>query len=976
MPSHSFFRLMKRPRLWAAGMLSASLLFVPVCSVSASAPGAANGASGAQIALYPIVKQKKHHTVSELTAEDFSVSDDGTSVDSRELQVSADGQNDPHRITLLFDQLTPVHTRAAVQTAARLLKHIPDGTGEMAVWSVEDALYIDQPHTRDRALVLAAMHGLDDRSQPALDLTPVSIDAEPVQTVDGESQQVLEQARSLAMSRHLPWAVSALAALAVSERSLPGRKAVVYFTDQMPTGLYAEDVFRSLAQDLDAAGVSLFVIDMNALDAQANDRAQVAMMMGSLSTQMHVDVGSTSTLITPSPNRLMGQAQQSEMTNTISQIELQGTRKDSNFLEQAAVRSGGRYSHAEDSIGKTARELVHDLTDYCTLRYSLPGAAAPGNFHPVAVTVPGGVWHGGYFPVPAGAETQPPSLQIRPLQLVSAAVFQTLTAGSTGSGLALDAALLRMGGEADKVQGVLAVEVPVRELDLEEDGTTKLFSLHASIAAEITDASGKTVARFEQEFQRHGAIDAEPAFRAEYLSLLRPLSAPFGTYSVHVLVRDWNSGRIGSSVSTVSPAAESGGPLLSDLVLVRTTQQAGGASAALPYGDREVVPNVSGVAGAGSGLNSGNVSLYFEEHASSLEPQALANQPQALSLEVFRGGRTVATLPLAVKPNVDGSSAQMARVSLGDASGMYTFVLCLKTADGTVRRSLSVLVQPSSPGPSAASKASDAEAHTAAAAAIAGGVHSVEVGLAPVETGALDRTSQDALLADARQHALSYNDLLPNFLCLETIERSKKSKGDGDWEHVDTITERLLYRQKSEERSVVMLNGEKTHMSADSIEGAHSNGEFGGILQAIFDPAVHAQFQWQKSAQDDGETVQVFRFKVALKDSNYFVNSPGDSQIRTAFNGYIYIDNDTHAVRRLLASTEELPAGFPIKATWIALRYDYVAINNHEYLMPASGEVGLVHGRHGMDLNELRFSNYRRFGSRVRMLGTAESASR
>jgi hypothetical protein len=81
----------------------------------------------------------------------------------------------------------------------------------------------------------------------------------------------------------------------------------------------------------------------------------------------------------------------------------------------------------------------------------------------------------------------------------------------------------------------------------------------------------------------------------------------------------------------------------------------------------------------------------------------------------------------------------------------------------------------------------------------------------------------------------------------------------------------------------------------------------------------------------------------------------------------VLIDNETRSVRRLVAQTDALPPEFGVKASWMTIDYDYVAINGHDYLLPTSGEVGLKQGRSEADANQLRFSDYRRFGSKVRI---------
>ena len=49
--------------------------------------------------------------------------------------------------------------------------------------------------------------------------------------------------------------------------------------------------------------------------------------------------------------------------------------------------------------------------------------------------------------------------------------------------------------------------------------------------------------------------------------------------------------------------------------------------------------------------------------------------------------------------------------------------------------------------------------------------------------------------------------------------------------------------------------------------------------------------------------------------------------------------------------------------------YDYVSINEHDYLMPVGAQLQLRQGRHQAVMNTMEFRNYKRFGSNVKILG-------
>jgi hypothetical protein len=117
--------------------------------------------------------------------------------------------------------------------------------------------------------------------------------------------------------------------------------------------------------------------------------------------------------------------------------------------------------------------------------------------------------------------------------------------------------------------------------------------------------------------------------------------------------------------------------------------------------------------------------------------------------------------------------------------------------------------------------------------------------------------------------------------------------------------------------------------------------------------------------------VQVFDYSVAPAHSTFTVTGSNGREIKPGFHGQVYIDSATRSVRRLSLIADDLPKNFPTHATRIDVDYDYVAINDRDYLVPVSAEMRLIQGRHLAVLNTMEFRNYRRFGSSMRMINYA-----
>jgi hypothetical protein len=206
-------------------------------------------------------------------------------------------------------------------------------------------------------------------------------------------------------------------------------------------------------------------------------------------------------------------------------------------------------------------------------------------------------------------------------------------------------------------------------------------------------------------------------------------------------------------------------------------------------------------------------------------------------------------------------------------------------------------------------------------------------------------------------------------MCVEVTDRSLDPSGRGSWKHRDTITELLRYREKNETRTVLEVNGRPAQSTdPEAIKGPTSTGEFGGVLDAVFEPSAKADFKWKETDALGSGTVQVFDYQVAKVNSSFSVRGSNGLEPTVSFHGKVYVDTATRSVRRISLIADDLPKDFPTHATTISVDYDYVSINAHDYLMPISAEVSLLKGRHEASLNTIQFRDYRRYGSNVRVL--------
>jgi len=220
------------------------------------------------------------------------------------------------------------------------------------------------------------------------------------------------------------------------------------------------------------------------------------------------------------------------------------------------------------------------------------------------------------------------------------------------------------------------------------------------------------------------------------------------------------------------------------------------------------------------------------------------------------------------------------------------------------------------------------------------------------------------ILDFTRQRAVDYTESLPNFTCIQVTRRSSDATGQEHWRPKDSFTELLRYQEKTELRTTLAMNGQRSQISRLKMQGTLSSGEFGVLLKAVFHPSAKAEFKWKEKVAIDNPPVHVFSYRVDVHNSKYLLIATGSSQqLITGFHGLVYIDAATFGVRRISLIADGIPVKFPLRESEIMVDYDYVAIGDHDYLVPVQADVRTRQGKRYLIKNELEFRDYKKYGA-------------
>jgi len=954
----------------------------------APAPAPTVSANVDEVSLDMVVHDSKHKLVLDLKPAEIAVTDNGTPVTLSEFRLVNRDANAGHLVTVVFDPFGGPAARNAGSVANKILDNFPSKGYSFALLDLTGRLRLIQGFTEDWGTIEEAVRivtGKDDAdrdfaaekaeksliaiARTGADPSGTHVDLK-VRAHDQTLLAALADAQRIRQDQHTLPALAGLLALVRSQQRVAERKCIIYFTQNRQMDSAAKEMVNTIAGAANQAGVTIYVVDMNALDQGGQSQvAQAMAAQNNLFNPSRVAVpgsGGMATYIPPEQAQASGPTSALGMVGDFMRQDGLPFTEIKSPLADLAKNTGGAYIDAQNSLKKPLQQILQDMTMYYQASYIPPIQEYDGTFRAISVKpMRAGLdikTKTGYFALPPSEEGG-----IRPFE---APLLRILSQPQLPNDMNIHAAVLQFGELPDGNTSTLAVEVPLSQLLTKEDTRTGLYSAHVSIVAQIKDKSGTVIEHYAEDIVRRGALESIAADKSAAIGLQRHFMAIPGQYAMEVAVLDQLSGRASAQrVEFEIPQAQST-PSLSQIVLVRKVDafhEEDDPLEPLRFGKGKVTPNLSGQLPD----KANSVSLFFILH-----PDPKASDPPTLELEVSRNGvpGRRAPLPLPDRSSAEGNAipymADFRASSL--APGIYTVKATMSQGGKTAEREFSFFVT----GPGAANAAAGTGSAPAADAKlelVSGDLRpATQLVITPLTNPVPPPAPEEiqAMISDAKQRAVSYADSLPNFMCVEVTDRSSDFSGTGMWRHRDTIAELLRYLDKTESRTMLEVNGSSVSSGdRDAMEGTFSTGEFGGVLQAVFQPSAKAEFHWKEADALGGGTVQVFDFRVAKENSVFRVTATTTGQqLLVSFHGLVFIDSATRSVRRITLVADDLPKDFPTRATSIAVDYDYVVINGHDYLMPVAAEVRVKQGRHQSTLNTIEFRDYRRYASSTRIL--------
>lgn len=215
------------------------------------------------------------------------------------------------------------------------------------------------------------------------------------------------------------------------------------------------------------------------------------------------------------------------------------------------------------------------------------------------------------------------------------------------------------------------------------------------------------------------------------------------------------------------------------------------------------------------------------------------------------------------------------------------------------------------------------------------------------------------VLAHARNHMANALRGMPNYTCLETIERSKRSGKRRKYEMIDILRIEVGYVNGKELFAWPGSGKFDDRDIGDMVPsgGAIGNGNFASHSQAVFRGNVANM----KFAVQEGDLFR-YDYQVPENLSGYKLRTGKGAEAIVGYHGSFWVDPALKRVMRITVLADNIPALLDISETTSSIDYTQVAIGGQQYWLPSASSMSITDHKGNEFRNEVTFTGCRQFG--------------
>jgi VWFA-related protein len=456
-------------------------------------------------------------------------------------------------------------------------------------------------------------------------------------------QQMLQTFDDLERDQQGYSTANALMAVVSSMRNIPGRKAIVFFSEGLSIPPNAQDRFLSVAAAANRANVSIYAVDVAGLRTistlkEARDEINAASLRRLDQDPTRDQVGEP-------------------MTAALERNENYLRMDPHSGLGRLALETGGLLVANTNDFRRGLGRVDSDLQNYYMLSYVPRNEEFDGKYRDIVVKVARSgvtVQHRkGYYAVraPAGA----------PVLSNEAPALAALDKTPVPNAFPVRAAALSF-PEADH-PGLtpVVVELPTSGLLFRpSESDSKKFESDSTVLIRFTDESGTVIEKASQRYQLQGSIDEIDKAKTGRIIFYRQPELPPGLYRMETVVYDVLAKKASVRFATVESRAVDASKLrMSTLMVIERGEKSApseGTRSPLYVGDMLLYPNL------GTPLKQGvdkELGFYFTAYVPAGQGDATA------TLELLQSAKPLASVPLTLDaPDAQGRIQQVSRIPI------------------------------------------------------------------------------------------------------------------------------------------------------------------------------------------------------------------------------------------------------------------------------------------------------------------------
>jgi len=593
--------------------------------------------SGEEVLLDVVVRDKKGHAVTNLDQRLFTVLDEGVPRDITSFRLvkgteaistgngTATTQTlDPIRqirlVTLIFDRLSQGERSATRQAAMELLKTELPSNRYMAVFTLGNELQAVQGFTNKRDLLIQAVEKATGRpsSQFSADNDQMRAEAEKIpganQTGNQDMISRLGQLAAAAtgsgsaaagldaiMARSLIEMISfgersemsyagrstiwALLAAVRGQSQLPGRKALIYFSEGFAIPQGADEEFRVVISAANRNNLSFYPIDAHGLATTGgNNKATEGLSGAAVASAQSASLGLGGTDLLQAKTEI---ALSADLAINANRMNIQDT------LAILADQTGGFLTANTNDFTTPMHRVMDEIDTYYELTYTPRVDKYDGKFRHIAVKVANNDLtvqsRAGYFALP------PDVLRTSGLNAYEIPLLHTLTDMRVNRALPFESGGMHFRGDGSLETCGVLIDMPLSNVTLrEERGKDKITGGFAYLAL-IKDVKGAVVKKLQGEMPLELTRDQAMSLKQSRFTDVEYVDLPAGYYTLEVAVLDRESGQTSARRSAMFVPKRREGLAMSSVALIRKwrpKEPDAGADDPFVVGDKTVTPSL------------------------------------------------------------------------------------------------------------------------------------------------------------------------------------------------------------------------------------------------------------------------------------------------------------------------------------------------------------------------------------------------